>query len=190
MHDIHQLAAAATALADPTTGSAMFEALQPVAALARVARYPLRMEGDGAVLNSLLELVRQDTEAYERVLALVEARRAAARAAPLRHEPDGAFDKSAYMRAFMDQKRQRQRRAVLIENAQRPERDQLEGRARLDFSDAVAARWKARLDDRLELVRTAHGGRAPKDALDLARAQFWESIDAELDEAEKRVRRK
>lgn len=98
-------------------------------------------------------------------------------------------DKTAYMREFMQTKRIRMRRAAEIENLVRPPRDRLIGRAHLDFMDAVAAKWKAEMDRRVEVARqAADGGRLPKETLDAVRQQFWDTVDLQLSEAEQAAR--
>lgn len=66
----------------------------------------------------------------------------------------------------------------------------LRGRARTDFMNLQASKWKTRLDEFMAKVRDSHGGRAPKEAIELARSNFWATIDAELDEAETVARAK
>lgn len=105
--------------------------------------------------------------------------------APLAPEPVDGFDKSAYMREFMQAKRVRLRRAAEIENMHRPARDRLIGRTRLDFMDAQASKWKTEMDRRVEVARqAANGGRLPKETLDLVRLGFWQWVDEQLDAAE------
>ena len=91
------------------------------------------------------------------------------------------FDKVAYMREFMHQKRTRMRRAAEIANMLRQADDALIGRARLEFMDAKAAEWKAELDKRIQAERDTHG-RLPQARLDWVRSEFWQDIDKRLDE--------
>lgn len=184
------LLAAASELISRADASDLFDSLQAVARLAGKARHPVALTGSAESLNPLVELARKDFAAYERVLELVDVKRQAAGLEPLKPAADDGFDKTTYMRVFMDQKRQRQRRAVEVENLQRPERDRLIGRARLDFMDVQAARWKAQLDARMATAREANGGtRLPKAVEQAVRAQLWASVDAELDAAEAAAKR-
>lgn len=182
------LVQAVEALVTQEDASRWFDALTATARLSRM--YPVALTGDAAVLNPLLQLSLADSAAFERVIKLVEAKRAAAGLAPLVPPADTRFDKTEYMRSFMDQKRQRQRRAVSIENMARSERDALRGRARLDFMDAQAARWKAELDQRIQRARDASGGQLTNAALTGIRTTFWQWLDDQLDEAEEAARRK
>lgn len=158
------------------------------ACIAVKAVYAPMLSGPAAVLNPLITLGRSDLNRFKALIAKVDDKRREALKPPLAPVVDDAFDKTAYMREFMYQKRQRQRRAAEIENARRPERDKLIGRARLDYMDTVAARWNDELNARLESARTAHGTRLNKDLMDTLRKQFWDRVDAQLDEAEHAVR--
>lgn len=123
-------------------------------------------------------------------MELIDRKRAAVGLAPLTHPVDEGFDKSSYMREFMAQKRARLVRAAELENAQRPERDRLIGRHRLDFMDRLAAEWKIELDELFARSRAANGKRLPKDIVTTLRAQFWASIDKRLDDLEEQVKRR
>lgn len=180
---------AVTALVEAPSAGEHLDAIETTARVA--ARFAVALTGPLEVYQPLVDLKRADPDAFERVLALVESKRAAAGRTPVRPAANDKFDKTEYMRNFMDQKRQRQRRAASIENMTRPERDALKGRARLDFMDAAAAKWKAELDARLDRARAAGGGaRLDKDTMDRLRAQFWAWVDEQLDAAEERARNK
>jgi hypothetical protein len=159
-----------------------FESLLAVTNLAKL--HPIELTGEAAPLNALLRLRLKDEVAYERVLELVETKRHLAGYDPLIRPTEIKFDKTEYMRSFMDKKRERQRRAVEIENMLRPERDALKGRARLDFMDRQSAKWKQELDTKIERARQAQGGRLMKEALDTLREQFWTHVDSQLDQLE------
>lgn len=150
--------------------------------------HPVALTGDAAVLNPLIEVGRSDPDRFQWLIQRVDEKRREALKAPLVQPKDDGFDKSGYMREFMYQKRNRMRRAAEIENLQRPARDRLVGRDRLDFMDAQAAKWKAELDRRVEAARVAQGGRLPKEVLETLRRQFWESVDVQLDEADRKAR--
>jgi len=181
MNDKQALLAALNMLIQSDDAPHLFSTLTTVAALKTV--HPVMMSGDAEVLNPLLTVARADADKFTHYMSLVDAKRAEAGLPPLAPPKDDKFDKSAYMREFMYQKRQRQRRAAEIENMTRG-KDRLIGRSRLDFMDAQAAKWKAELDRRIAAVRAAQGQNLPKDVLDTVRAQFWTWVDESLDQAE------
>jgi hypothetical protein len=186
--DLTALTLAVTALVEHDDASWLYAAL--VAAVKMQRDYPVALIGRGAVVNPLLALALEDPEAYARVLALVETKRALAELPPLHPPPEDGFDKTAYMRDFMDRKRQRQRRAAEIENYLRPARAALKGKARIEYMDRVAAGWKARLDELIDKARAAQGPRLSAEVLETIRSQFWQSVDEELDAAAEEARRK
>lgn len=190
MHDPREaLRQAVITLVEAPDAEHLHDSLTAAVKLARV--HPIELSGDAATLNPLLHLGATNPEAFARIMALVDAKRREAGRAPLVPPQEDKFDKVEYMRVFMDQKRQRQRRAAEIENLQRPDRERLIGRARLDFMDRCAAEWKRELDELLERARTNMGTqRLPRDHLDALRAQFWASVDARLDALEQDVRQK
>lgn len=182
-----ELLGAVNALIRSPDAQSLYDAMLAVANLAMTQ--PVGLVGNAAIVNPLLDLRRQNPDKYDRVLELVEARRAEAGFSPLQRPASDKFDKSDYMREFMDRKRQRQRRAVEIENIIRPGRDKLVGRARLDFMDRQAAKWKVELDAMLENAREKVGGRLAKDVMVGLRDQFWAKIDTELDELDELARK-
>lgn len=181
---------AVTALVTRDDAAFLYDTPAAVVQIVVGAKRPVALSGDAAVLNPLLDLASVDKGAYDRVLEVVDDKRKAAGYPPLRQVDQSGFDKRTYMRDFMAHKRLREKRAVLIENLARSDRDQLRGVPRMEFSRVQSAKWKARLDAVTEKVRVAHGGAAPREALDLAREQFWQTVDQELDAAEEAVRKK
>lgn len=186
--NIGPIAQATAALVESSDAGWLFDALMAVVRLQ--VNYPVCLTGEAAVVDPLRELARDKPGALDRVLNLVDSKRAALGLPPLVPPVSDKFDKREYMRQFMDQKRQRQRRAVEIENLCRSERDMLRGRSRLDFMDTQAARWKSELDERLQRAREARGGPLDQETLDTLRKQFWQWVDESLDEAEAEARRK
>lgn len=160
------------------------------ALLPAAGRLGARFTGPRAVVNPLIDLALEDPGRYEAVLDLIERKRAEAGLPPMRPAGSTGFDKTEYMRDFMQQKRERERRAVMIENLTRPERAQLRGRSRLDFMQAQAAKWKTRRDKLLEKARKDAGRRLRKDEVDAILKGFWQTVDRELDEAEAKARAK
>jgi hypothetical protein len=147
-------------------------------------RYPVAFTGEFAVLNALLRLGATNPPDYAKMLDLVDARRVAAGREPLRRPASQGYNVNEYMRDFMAQKRDRQRRAVEIENMIRAGRDALVGRSRVEFMDRQAKLWKQERDAFLERVRAAHGGRAPRDVQTRDLDQVWGAVDKQLDELE------
>ncbi|MFN9030133.1 MAG: hypothetical protein ACK54C_01885 [Betaproteobacteria bacterium] len=147
-----------------------------------------RFSGDREFLNPLLELGVADREKFDAVVSLIEAKRADAGLPPLAAPPDERFDKTAYMRDFMQQKRERERRAVEIENMMRSERNQLRGRARLDFMQAQANKWKKGRDKALEAERKQLQHRLTLDEQKSVITAFWSTVDKELDGLEELAR--
>lgn len=181
-----ELLAAVNVLVGGPIASELYETLSAIVRVARM--HPVKLDGPAAVLNPLLALSLSDPAAYERMLEFIDNKRTAAGLEPLRPPPP-KFDKVAYQRDFMDHKRQRLRRLAEVENMQRPPKDQLVGRARLDFMDAQAAKWKARLDQAMDDARRELGSRLPRETMEQIRTRFWTAVDAELDELEAKARR-
>lgn len=164
----------------------LMSALDATYSLARI--HPVRLSGEAAALNPLLDLRINDEQTFSNVLALVETKRRELGYEPLQRLKVEKFDKTEYMRAFMDRKRERQRRAAAIENMLRPPKDALRGRSRLDFMDRCSHNWKKELDALLEKSRAAHGGRLTKEQIELIRDQFWNNVDSYLDKLEAEAR--
>lgn len=137
-----------------------------------------------AILNPLVTLGVSNPEQFGRVIDLIEHKRAEAGLEALIRPADESFDKTSYMRDFMQEKRSRERKAAEIENMMRKPADQLRGRARLDFMQHQSARWKQQRDDALERARANHGGRLSKDQQQELLEAFWQGIDRELEQLE------
>lgn len=164
----------------------LMAALEAAYSVAKI--HPIKLSGDAAALNPLLDLRVSDPNTYENVLGLIETKRREIGYDPLQRPKSDKFDKTEYMRAFMDRKRERQRRAAAIENMLRPAKDALRGRSRLDFMDRQSANWKKELDALLEKSRAAHGGRLSKEQIEMIRDQFWNKVDEYLDKLETEAR--
>lgn len=162
-----------------------------VQALIPVARnLGARFSGDRAVLNPLVSLALSNPTQYQNVVKLIESKREAEGSSPLIPPADEGFDKTDYMREFMQQKRERERRAVEIENLQRPEATGLKGRTRLDFMQMQSSRWNTQREELLKKARDAQGGRLPKSVVQEILTAFWARVDKELDELEEQAKRK
>jgi hypothetical protein len=158
----------------------LFEAMD--ALLNLVPRVPVRLTGAPAVLNPLLDLKSTDPTAFSRVMDLAEAKRTALGKQPLRPPKATGYDKTEYMRAFMDQKRERQKRAAEIENLRRPEKDRLIGNARLEFMRVQSAKWKTQRDAALAKASQSSGGRLSAEVREAVLAAFWAGVDKQLDD--------
>lgn len=163
-------------------GPALFADLTALVPTARALG--ARFSGERSVLNPLLSLAVSSPAQFERVIALVERKRDEAYLPPLAQGAEDRFDKADYMRDFMQHKRERERRAVDIENMIRPAHDRLKGRARLDFMQMQSAKWKDARDRALERARETLGRRLRKDEVRDTVTAFWSTIDRELDELE------
>lgn len=175
-----ELLEAVSALITEPNAHDLYDTLRAI--IPTALRHPIRLSDGAAVLNPLLKLRVADEAAYTRVLDLIERRRAELDYDPL-EVPDGpsAYDKVAYMREFMEQKRQRQRVAADIENMLRPERDKLVGNHRLEFMRQQSLRWKLQLDEYLAKAKDAAGGKMTKEQLSKSRGLFWSAVDDELE---------
>ena len=146
------------------------------------ARAPIRLTGAAAVLNPLVELRGSNPDGYNQVLGLIDRRRATIDRAPLATPRSEGYDKVGYMRAFMDQKRERQKRAVEIENLLRPEKDRLVGNARLEFMRLQSVRWKAARDRVLAETAEKMGGQVTQEVRRVTLDFFWAAIDELLED--------
>lgn len=179
--DLTSITEALRVLADGNQGALAFQTLLSVAETARL--HPVRLSGEMDALNPLLDIFLEDEAKFTRLIALVNTARAREGYSPLvapGADPD-RFDRTAYMRDFMDQKRVRQRRCVQIENDSRPPRDRLIGEARLRFMRETSAKWHDELETRMNTARDAQGARLPKIMVDAIREKFWRDIDVRLD---------
>jgi hypothetical protein len=177
---------AVNALVAAENGPALYSDLQALIPVARSLN--ARFSDERAVFNPLVQLGLQNPESFGRVIDLIEHKRAELGQPPLARPADESFDKTAYMRDFMQQKRERERRRADIENMLRPPADALRGRARLDFMQMESNKWKIRRDDALEQARAGNGGRLSKDQQTELLKTFWSQVDRELDELEEVAR--
>lgn len=181
------LLAAVNKLVQDPAASDLYELLLEVIPPAR--RLGVRLMGDHADLNPLVDLAVNDPTGYANVMNLVEDKRAKVGYSPLDNArtADAQFDKTDYMRDFMHQKRMRERKAADIENLLRPEGQKLIGRSRLDFMHAQSLRWKKERDEMLQKSRQAQGKLTRAQMRELLEL-FWSRVDTELDEMERLAR--
>lgn len=166
------------------------EALEATFEVSR--RHPVKLTGTMAVLNPLLVLRHENPEGWEAVKALIDSKRAMKSLKPAWPAPSRetfADRKPEYQRQLMAERRERSRRAADIENLQRSEREQLIGKARMEFMDHTFAKWAKRRDLYLENITAELGRSLSRPEAATHREAFWKIIDAELDEKEEAVRR-
>lgn len=180
----HQIAAAANILLKHPEAPELFKMLTDVLALPD--RLKVRLSEDAAVLNPLLYVARQDRSRFDRLIAVVEDKRASLGRPPLRPDADDApFDKNKYQRELMASIRVRTFKAAATENLRRPPSGQLIGAARLDFMKVQRKKWMARLDPMLAAARA--GGTMTKEQRQAISGKFWDQVDAELEADEAAV---
>jgi hypothetical protein len=181
-----------------------FEMLNLIVPLLNKLGNDVRFVHNLAILNPFLDLALEDREKYERVMELVRQKRSVARLSTpeivttrvttVTQSPQPEDEQAEengtteYQRLFMQQKRDRERRAAAIENLMRPEKDQLRGRARLNFMSKVAAEWKQARDRALAAERARVGASLTREEMREVLRVFWEGVDRELDELEKLAR--
>lgn len=183
----HSLLEAVNCLITNDDAVEFFHALTAILPNARA--FDARFTGSRAVLNPLVDLAVSDSEKFASVLDLIETKRAASGKPRLQQDTPHGYDKADYMRDFMQQKRDRERRAVEIENLMRKPSEQLVGRARLDFMQVQSGRWKAARDAALAETRKQAGDkRLTKPQMQAVIASFWAKVDKELDELEELAR--
>lgn len=154
--------------------------------------YPLKLTGELAVLNPLLNLMLDDPEGFTRVQALIDNKRLAAGLEAIWPQPAKlSFKdrKNEYQSEFMRVKRARSGRAIAIENMQRGEADKLEGHPRAEFDKMVTRSWNARHKTAQDLASAAAGRALSREEQRVVREAFWATIDRELDDLEEQVRR-
>lgn len=151
----------------------------------------MRLAGELAVLNPILELMLAgDDQAFSQVALLIDARRTAAGLDLMwpPEEPD-KFDRVANQRRIMAERRARSGRAAKIENASRSERNRLYGNARLEFERNVLNKWGRQLEASLNAARQRNGGTLSRETTQRIRAAFWADIDDQMSADEERLRR-
>jgi hypothetical protein len=142
---------------------------------------PVRLSGRSGVLNPLLEMLLDDYQAAERVIQLVNRKRDEAGAPGL---GDNGFDRGEYMRNLMATKRARLTRLADLWNQLRPDRDRIQGVARLEFMRVHGNRWLAVRDERQDALRDKLGRRLTQVERTSVIRQLWSDVDAELDALE------
>ena len=186
MTDKQQLAEAANTLINDNKAPELFKTLLDVLGLPPTL--PVKLSGEASVLNPLLAMARRDREAFNRVIDLIETKRANREMSPLRQPtPEAKFDKNAYQAELMAERRVRQVKAVDIENLRRPPSSQLIGHPRMEFMRVQQGKWMDQLEAHLAAHKT--GKTLTKAKRQEVSAQFWQGIDRELEESEAAVYR-
>lgn len=181
-NDRESLLSAVNALVRVDDGQPLYKAITELLPMA--SRMGAQFSGGNAVMNPLLRLAVSDPPKFARVVQLIEAKRTAAGLPPLVPPEDTSYDKTEYMRDFMAQKRDRERRAAKLENLMRPHSSQLKGRSRVDFMQMQSARWKTQRDTLLEAAKASRGRPLRKEEIKELLAQFWGRVDQELNDLE------
>ncbi len=141
----------------------------------------VRLIGRPGVLNPLLEMMLMDYAKFERVMGLVDKAREAEGSDPL-DEP--GFARRPYMRELMANKRSRESRLIALLNQLRPERDRIQGTAKLELQRVHATRWQGVRTEREEEARVRLGRRLTKAERESIIAKLWDDVDAEIDALE------
>lgn len=184
--DAHQkslLAEAANALIEDSDAQAIYKQMLGVYELAKKG-VPVQLTGRPAVLNPLLDMMLTDFPAAERVVQLIERKRSEGGMTPL---DDSVFDRKAYMRELMAQKRARQAKLVELVNMLRSDKDKIKGAPRMEFERIHAARWFDVRQEREDELRTRLGRRLTEDERTGIIRQLWVDVDTELAQLEEFV---
>lgn len=180
-YDLTEIKEAAARLARCEEAKAHYDALNAV--ITKVPDVPVRLLHPANWINPLLQVSKESPETFKTLVQWANDKRVQRGFTPLYSDND-EFDKVEYMREFMAQKRERERRAVRIENAKRPERDRLVGRSREEYQRRLAAEWRAERERRMAATRASVGGRRlTKPEMQEVLRLFWEDIDTKLEAA-------
>lgn len=171
-----ELAEAVNTLIEDGGAKQMFIQMQGVIELSR-KNVPVALAGRPAVLNPLVRLAISDEPAFDRVLDLVERKR---KEAGLDALQDFEADRKAYMREFMNTKRERQRRLIELLNTLRSEHDKIKGTARIELEREHASRWIDEKNRREAQARGDLGRRLTADERKNIASQLWQEVDVEL----------
>lgn len=177
------LAEAANVLIDDDDAPEMYKKLLWVHDVARKG-VPVRLTGRPSVLNPILDLMLTDFPKAERVIQLIERKRAESHMDPLIE----AFNRRSYMRELMASKRERESRLLKLVNQLRSEHDKIRGLAALEFKRTHGNRWHAVRLERESAMRSSVGRRLTIEELDTLRSQLWADVDSELNDLENFVR--
>lgn len=179
--DMHEVKEAARLLVTAPNAVNLYEMLALV--IRRAGMLPIKMVGEFAQLNPLLEVYREDRTVFDAVLAWAVDKRKQRGLPQLMDEK--VQNKNEYMREFMFELRTRWRKAVQIENMLRSEKDKLKGESRRSFERKCSKEWSAQRDALLDAERKRLGiERLPQETMHALLKNFWEHVDHQLDELE------
>lgn len=185
-YDADEMKQAAARLAKQEDAKAHYEILDQV--ITKAGTLPVKLYDTPAMwLNPLLYTYKAEPDTFKTVIQWANNKRIERGLTPLIN-PTPKFDKGEYQREFMAQKRDRERRAIQIENDRRPARDKLVSHARETFLRNLARGWQEERDRMLEAARTKKGSRLTKEEMRDALAAFWDMIDQRLDASELKPR--
>lgn len=183
--DMDDVKAAARRLVKGDDAEDQFKILDAV--IRKAAGLPVKLTGRYTPMNPLLQLRQADSPTYDTVMGWVTDKRKQLNLPPLKDEQSEV--RREYMREFMAAKRQREGRAVEIENMLRSDNDRLRGTARMEFVRRQSAMWKKERDKLLAAERKAAGTEhIPSDVYSQTLKNFWANVDRQLDEMEELTR--
>lgn len=176
-------------LAEAEDPASMRAALDTIFNFNRI--YPVRFVGQQEWMNPIVDEVMSKRRTYDDIKLLVDAARQRKDLELMWPPVEEKYDKRTAQRVLMRERRERSKRARLIENAKRSEKDQLRGNARLEFERQALAKWGRELERLLEHARNRPGrdGRLPRDEMARIRHAFWGSVDEQLDKEEIALRK-
>lgn len=181
MLDIDEVKVAARLLVTASNAPALYDMLST--ATRKFAHLPIKMTGEYAQMNPLLEAYREDRETYDAVVQWAIDKRKQRLLPPLCDEKQQ--NKADYMREFMFDLRQRWRKAVQIENLLRSERDKLRGEPRRAFERKCTKAWGIQREALLDAERRRLGVQSlPRETMTEVLKNFWAHVDHQLDELE------
>lgn len=174
------LAEAVEFLIEDSEAIGLFRQLTGVYELAKKG-VPVRLVGRPSILNPLLTLWLEDEAAAARVIALINRKREAHDLPPV---GDQDYNRRAYMRDLMAQKRERGRRLVELFNQLRSEDEKLQGVTRMEFERYHGNRWFEVKKERELALRQRLGRRLTADEQREINSTLWAEVDQELDDLE------
>lgn len=178
------IALAVECLIDDPDAVSIFRQMEAAHDLAR-KNVPVRLVGRPSVLNPLIDLWLEDESTAHRVFDLVNRKRSALGLPPIGDED---YNRRAYMRELMAQKRERLRRLANLFNQLRTEDDKIKGPARDEFVRLHGARWNEVKTERENALRDRLDRRLTIEELNEVRTQLWKEVDQELEALEEFVR--
>jgi hypothetical protein len=178
--DLQEAKEAAARLAKDESAKAHFDTLDEV--LTKAGALPVKLfNTEASWLNPLLFLYKAHPDMFKTMVQWANDKRIQRGLTPLFGDRS-QFDKTEYMREFMAQKRERERRVVAIENMTRSDRDKLRGRSRETYLSVLSRKW---MDEKAALVeaeklRTGKKG-LDREVMTAITNAFWAEVDRKID---------